>query len=68
MVQALLENGTKTWFEIARNATSQYVLTQEDASELWSNSTMIQEILISAKTTATMTGADVEVYVWGSGG
>jgi hypothetical protein len=43
-------------------------LTLEDASELWSNSTMIQDILISAKTTENANQATITVYVWGSGG
>ena len=68
MVQALLENGTTTSLEISRNATSVYALTQEDASELWSNNTMIQAILISAKTTENATGTEVKVFLWGRGG
>lgn len=68
MVQALLENGTTTSLEISRNADSVYGLTQEDASELWSNNTMIQQILISAETTGNATDAEVKVFVWGSGG
>jgi regulator of replication initiation timing len=72
MVQALLENGTTTSLEVSRtvhaNVTQVYALTLKDASELWSNSTMIQELLISAKTTENATQAEVKVFVWGSGG
>jgi Skp family chaperone for outer membrane proteins len=68
MAQALLENGTTTSLEISKNTNSTYILTQEDLSELWSNNTTIQEILISAKTTGNTTLAKVHVFVWGSGG
>jgi hypothetical protein len=74
-VQALMLNGTTRSLEISRignsikndSALATFVLTEVDASELWSNSDVVQEILISAKTTENMTAATVSVYVWGSG-
>jgi hypothetical protein len=74
-VQALMANGTTTSFEISRNGNSikndsaltTFILTEEDTSELWSNNDMIQEILISARTTENTTAAAVSAYVWGSG-
>ncbi|MGD0978761.1 MAG: right-handed parallel beta-helix repeat-containing protein [Candidatus Bathyarchaeia archaeon] len=74
-VQALMLNGTTTSFEISRNGNSikndsslaTFILTDENASELWSNNDVIQGILISARTTENMTTAAVSVYVWGSG-
>jgi hypothetical protein len=71
MLQALLGNGTWTSLNVSKiaqaNCPQVYALKQEDALQLWANSTMIQELLISAKTTENATQAEVRVSVWGSG-
>jgi chaperonin cofactor prefoldin len=66
-VQGLNANGTATSFETSRNDNGVYILTENDISGLWSNNTMLEAILVSAKTTENATQATVSVYVWGSG-
>jgi hypothetical protein len=66
-VQGLNANGTATSFETSRNDNGVYILTENDISGLWSNNTMLEAILISAKTTENATQAAVSVYIWGSG-
>jgi len=69
-VQALMANGSATFFEVSTNVTGIYILNEEDISGLWSSWSIdnpIVELQISAKTTVNATEVAVSVYVWGSG-